>query len=178
MNVKMTALAEKRHAGQFRDGEPRRPYIVHPRAVAEKLLEWGEPERSPAIAIAWGHDLLEDTEATEAEIVEAAGVRVLEGIKLLTRPKDVDKPSYLRRVAASGRREELLVKIADRICNTRDFVAMGDVAYAAVYLRQAECVFSAVRALPATDRTARNAVAAWRQLAGELGVPTGDKTEP
>ena len=72
MNEKIVKLAEKYHAGQFRKGAGHIPYITHPASVARELLAWGEPEDSPAIAMAWGHDLLEDTAATEAEIRAAA----------------------------------------------------------------------------------------------------------
>ena len=76
MNEKIIELAEKYHAGQFRDGGNGVPYIVHPAAVVKTLREWGEPEDSPAIAMAWGHDLLEDTTVSEEEILAAAGDRV------------------------------------------------------------------------------------------------------
>ena len=57
------------------------------------------------LAIAWGHDLLEDTTVTEADIRRAAGpnrgIAILAGIKALTRDKAVwpDKKEWLRHVA-------------------------------------------------------------------------------
>ena len=78
----MKKTAEKYHAGQFRKGEERLPYIVHPQAVAETLHNWGENPDSPAIMIAWGHDLMEDTTVSDAEIIAVAGEKVLQGIKL------------------------------------------------------------------------------------------------
>ena len=173
MNEKIRALAEKYHAGQFRRGPEKIPYIVHPTAVVQTLLEWGEPEDSPAVDMAWGHDLLEDTTVSEAEIRDAANDRVLEGIKILTCPKETDKPLYLLQVAGTGDRDVLLVKLADRICNTRDFVKGGDKKYAAEYLHWADCVFEAVCALPAPDRTVRNAVAARNELNRRLNKLTG-----
>ena len=53
----MKQLAEKKHEGQFRNvrkGEVAIPYIRHPESVAKNLLDWGEPEDSVAIGIAWG----------------------------------------------------------------------------------------------------------------------------
>lgn len=111
MHEAIMKLAEKYHAGQFRKGPGNVPYIVHPAAVVKTLLGWGEAEDSPAIAIAWGHDLLEDTAVSEAEIRAAAGDRVLAGIRVLTRPQTMAKERYLCQVAASGDREVLL---ADR----------------------------------------------------------------
>ena len=81
----MKNLAEKYHAGQTRQGDGYIPYIVHPRDVAETLISWGEKEDSPLIEMAWGHDLLEDTDATEEEIFEIGGKDVLEAVKLLTK---------------------------------------------------------------------------------------------
>ena len=167
MNEKIIELAEKYHAGQFRDGGEGVPYIVHPAAVVKTLREWGEPEDSPAIAMAWGHDLLEDTSATEAEIREAAGGRVLAVIKLLTRPAGMEKSLYIRSVAEKGGREELLVKLADRICNSRDFVKLKGDHYALNYLHLADCVHDALAALPADDVT-KAALAAWDKLDGDL----------
>ena len=87
----MRKLAEKYHAGQFRKGEEKLPYIVHPQAVAETLERWGERPDSAAIQIAWGHDLLEDTSVSDAEIVAASSAEVLQGIKRLTNPGNIAK---------------------------------------------------------------------------------------
>ena len=163
MFEKMRKLAEKYHAGQFRKGTEHLPYIVHPQVVAQTLLDWGEPMDSPAVAMAWGHDLLEDTTVTEDEIREAAGDRVLEGIKLLTRPEDVKKRLYIRAVAASGDREALLVKLADRICNSRDFVKLEGKLYAFQYLHEADCIRDAAAKLP-HDGTVAAALGAWNEL--------------
>jgi guanosine-3',5'-bis(diphosphate) 3'-pyrophosphohydrolase len=114
----MKKLAEKYHAGQFRKGGEKLPYIVHPQAVAETLQKWGEDEKSIAIPIAWGHDLLEDTAVSESEILAVSSTEVLQGIKLLTRPRSMDKALYLQSIVESGNRDTLLVKISDRICNT------------------------------------------------------------
>lgn len=42
----MRKLAERYHDGQFRKGAEKLPYIVHPQAVAETLIQWGENEKS------------------------------------------------------------------------------------------------------------------------------------
>jgi ADP-ribosylglycohydrolase len=167
MNGEIERLAEKYHAGQFRDGGEGIPYITHPSAVVRELREWGEAEDSPAIAIAWGHDLLEDTNASEEEILAAAGERVLKGIKLLTRPEDMEKSLYIRAVAEKGDREALLVKLADRLCNSRDFVKLKGHHYALNYLHLADRVQAAVAALP-PDEVTKAALAAWNALDREL----------
>ena len=173
MNNQIEQLAKNCHAGQFRKGKERLPYIVHPESVVRRLLQWGEAENSPAISMAWGHDLLEDTAAGEAEIRAAAGDRVLEGIKLLTCPKDLDKQLYLRQVAETGDRDVLLVKLADRICNSLDYVKTGAEKYAARYFHYADCVFDAVCILPLGDQTVKSAIANWNKTAGHLNDLTG-----
>ena len=167
MNEKIMKLAEKYHAGQFRNGNEHLPYIVHPRAVVEMLLAWGEPEDSPAVAAAWGHDLLEDTEVDEAEIRAAAGDRVLAMIEALTCRDASKKQEYLRNVAKCGDREVLLVKLADRICNSRDRVKLDGARVAFTYFHWADCVHEAVAALP-PDPVVCNALAEWQKLECEL----------
>ncbi|MBR1608136.1 MAG: hypothetical protein IJ678_00800 [Kiritimatiellae bacterium] len=67
----LKALAERGHAGQFRkDGKT--PYVEHPRAVVSLLGKWGVTD-GVILAVAWGHDLLEDTAIGEAEIRRAGG---------------------------------------------------------------------------------------------------------
>jgi len=134
----MERVARKWHEGQLRkDGMT--PYIEHPKAVAELMGKWGfEPECDGwAVAVAWGHDLIEETppdkrEEVEGEILGAVrGLlgereRVLDAIRLLTRDK-VEFPikaDYIRHVAETASQLVLAVKIADRICNTRDFLKL------------------------------------------------------
>lgn len=167
MNEKIIGLAEKYHAGQFRKGPGNVPYIVHPQAVAQTLLAWGEPEDSPAVAVAWGHDLLEDTTVSEAEIRDAADEWVLKSIEILTRPREEDKGKYLRYVAESGDREAMLVKVADRICNTRDFVKLEGKLYAFQYLHEADMLEASLEVFR-RDGVVAAARAAWKELDAEL----------
>lgn len=162
----MRKLAEQRHRGQVRkarEDEIPVPYIEHPKAVVKNLLDWGEPETSPAVGIAWGHDLLEDTATTPREILAASDETVAAAIRLLTHKKGTDKQFYLQHVARSGNREVLLVKISDRIHNARDFIRLEGPLRAFLYLHDADSVFEAVRALP-QDAVLANAIAAWLEL--------------
>lgn len=168
MYNEMRKLAEKWHAGQFRDGaDSGVPYIEHPKAVVRNLLDWGEPEISPAIGIAWGHDLLEDTATTGEEILEASDETVLAGILLLTRKDGTGKREYLQKVALLGNREELLVKMSDRIQNSRDFARGEGPRRAFLYLHEAECIYGAVQKL-SKDPVVANAIAAWQALDEEV----------
>ena len=163
----MKKLAEKYHAGQFRKGEEKLPYIVHPQAVAETLQKWGEDEKSIAVQIAWGHDLLEDTAVSESEILAVSSTEVLQGIKLLTRPRSMDKALYLHRITESGNRDALLVKISDRICNTKDFVKLEGKLYAYQYLHEADCLLPALERFP-DDAVVKNALQEWKTLDKQL----------
>ncbi len=77
------------------------PYIAHPHAVVSMLKEWGYSEESdPAtLAVAWGHDVLEDTDTPESairEIDDMLGERILSGIKMLTFAPDVSGETLAR----------------------------------------------------------------------------------
>ena len=159
-------LAKTRHAGQFRmanKGEQPVPYYHHPQSVVKNLLDWGEPEDSATVGIAWGHDLLEDTDATGEEILKASDEDVLAGILLLTQDAGMDKRSYLQKVARQGKREELLVKLSDRIQNSRDFLKLEGPLRAFRYLHDADCIFEAMRKL-SPDPVVMNGITAWKEL--------------
>ena len=159
----MKNLAEKYHAGKFRKGEGNIPYIVHPQAVVETLIGWGEAPDSPVISIAWGHDLLEDTKVTETEIAAVSDAAVLHAVKQLTCPKNMTKALYLQSIANSGNRDILLVKISDRICNTKDFVVFKGHLHAYQYLHKADCLLPALEKFSA-DPVVKNALQAWKKL--------------
>ena len=166
----MKRLAEKYHAGQVRDGDEGIPYIEHPRAVVQNLLDWGEDRESPAVVMAWGHDLLEDTAVSDAELLAASDEAVLRGIRLLTHEQGTDKALYLREIARSGDRTALLVKISDRIQNSRDFARGRGPLRTFRYLHDADCIFDAVRNLP-HDPVLAHALKAWKELDENLRGP-------
>ncbi len=134
----MERVARKWHEGQLRkDGKT--PYIEHPKAVAELVAKWGfEPECDGwVVAVAWGHDLIEETPPDKREEVEedifasVSGLvgereKVIDAIHLLSRDKTVFpvKADYIRHVAETASQPVLAVKIADRISNTRDFLKL------------------------------------------------------
>lgn len=149
----MEELARKWHAGQFRKGPGNVPYIAHPETVIKRLRDWGYSVQEDAVtlAVAWGHDLLEDTKCPEAEILAAGGPEVLAGIKTLSfklpkYPRLTDeewnkkKDEYIHNVASTAAPEILVVKMADRLCNTMDFANDGN-DYCRKYLRYGECLF-------------------------------------
>jgi (p)ppGpp synthase/HD superfamily hydrolase len=85
------------HKGQFRrDGVT--PYITHPRAVAAMFTEHEQLQKCIALL----HDVLEDTDMTDAQLLEL-GVpkQVVDGVLVLTRQKDEPYFDYIDRIVAS-----------------------------------------------------------------------------
>ena len=124
-------LAAQYHDGQFRN-DNRTPYIVHPARVAMTValatVEFptvcGVP-REQMIAVAWAHDLLEDTIVSYDCLSVYFTRDAIEMIKLLTSNKDVRKTRAERKALE---RERLmpaigavrLIKLADRLDNVMD----------------------------------------------------------
>ena len=157
MNVvdRMARVAMIAHNGMNRDGPGNVPYIVHPHAVVSMLKEWGytETDDPVTLVVAWGHDVLEDTNTPESVIRgvdDLLGERILAGIKMLTFKPGVPsghsdygrlKASYIANVALTAPSEIIVVKIADRLCNTLDFMNDGDAEHAYAYLGYGEPLF-------------------------------------
>lgn len=117
MNKVETALeyARSKHMGQKRkDGSP---YIEHPIAVAEYLMDNGITAEEYIITALF-HDLLEDTSATEDDILRIGGEDVLEAVKLLTKREGVSGDAYIKGIL--GNDIAKAVKNADRIHNLRE----------------------------------------------------------
>ena len=105
--------ATRKHAGQFR--KEGIPYITHPIAVAEILKEQGFSEEYLIAGLF--HDLLEDTDATEEEILALGGKDVLEAVKLLTKTEGYVMSEYIQNIKANP--IAFKVKAADRLHNLR-----------------------------------------------------------
>ena len=85
------SFATEKHKGQKRIGGD--DYITHPVAVCEivKNLGFGEDYQITALF----HDLLEDTNATEKEILSYGNDEILTAVKLLTKQKGCDMQEYI-----------------------------------------------------------------------------------
>lgn len=105
------AFAKEKHEGQTRIGG--KPYISHPEAVAEivRRQDYGVEYQITALF----HDLLEDTDASEEEILELGGPEVLTAVKLLTKPKGYVMKEYVAGIR--GNQMAFVVKGADRLHN-------------------------------------------------------------
>lgn len=111
--TKALAYAHKMHAGQHRLGGM--PYITHPIAVAEDLQMRGADEDTVITALF--HDLLEDTNASDNEILDLGGQKVLEAVRLLTKPENYQMDDYLGAISQNSMAKA--VKCADRLHNLK-----------------------------------------------------------
>ena len=87
--TKARAFATKAHAGVVRrwTGEP---YIEHCGRVAARLAALGfDPD---VVAAGWLHDVIEDTETTQAELAAEFGPRVAALVAEVTNPKIAKEP--------------------------------------------------------------------------------------
>jgi (p)ppGpp synthase/HD superfamily hydrolase len=104
-------FASKKHKGQKRIGGD--DYITHPIAVYEMLKEKGYGE--DYLITALFHDLLEDTDAIDSEILEYGNQNILSAVKVLTKDKGYDMKSYIDGIKNNP--IAFVVKNADRLHN-------------------------------------------------------------
>ena len=103
--------ASQKHKGQKRIGG--KDYITHPIAVCEMVKKQGYGEEYQIAALF--HDLLEDTNATEEEILFYGNQNILTAVKLLTKEKGYDMKTYIDGIKANP--IAFAVKSADRLHN-------------------------------------------------------------
>lgn len=113
-------LAERRHRGQTRIGGE--PYITHPEGVAQIVREHGYGIQYQITALF--HDLLEDTDAQEQEILEIGGQKVLDAVKLLTKEKGYVMQEYVGNIRKN--QMAFTVKGADRLHNLRSAMSADE----------------------------------------------------
>jgi (p)ppGpp synthase/HD superfamily hydrolase len=108
---KMLLIATNAHAGQFDRGGA--PYILHPL----KVMHYLKSEDEELQCIALGHDVVEDTDVTYAELREAGiSDRVINGIAALTKQKGETYTEYQAKVFANT--DAMKVKLCDLRHNT------------------------------------------------------------
>ena len=106
-------FAAEKHKGQFRIGGAE--YITHPMAVAEIVKRQGYGIDVQIAALF--HDLLEDTDAKESEILKFGNEEILKAVKLLTKQKGYDMAEYVAGIRQN--KTAFAVKAADRLHNLR-----------------------------------------------------------
>lgn len=116
------------HQDQLRKGAVPIPYISHLMAVTLILSDYIDDEDTIVAALL--HDTLEDTDYTEAELLEDFGGPVTELVKTLTEPthKGEVKLSWLEKKLAyanqlkNGSERALMIAAADKSHNFRTIV--------------------------------------------------------
>ncbi len=114
------AFATKKHKGQLRIGGDE--YITHPIAVCEIIKEKGFNIDYQIAALF--HDLLEDTDATEEEILTHGNEEILKAVKLLTKKKPYSMADYMG--AIKDNEMACAIKEADRLHNLRCALVADD----------------------------------------------------
>ena len=104
-------FAKEKHKGQKRIGGD--DYITHPIAVSEIVKNQGFDKNYQIAALF--HDLLEDTDTTEEEILKYGNRKILEAVKLLTKKKGYDMAEYINSIKQNP--IAFAVKAADRLHN-------------------------------------------------------------
>ena len=104
-------FAKAKHKGQKRIGGD--DYITHPIAVCEIVKNQGFDENHQIAALF--HDLLEDTDATQEEILKFGSPEILEAVNLLTKKKGYDMSEYISEIKRN--QIAFAVKAADRLHN-------------------------------------------------------------
>jgi GTP pyrophosphokinase len=122
-------FSEAAHDGQYRrSGEP---YISHPVAVANILVEWHLD--SQALAAALLHDVMEDTTVTKSEISQKFGRMVAELVDGVSKLDKIEFESQEQAQAENFRKmflamardvRVILIKLADRLHNMRTLDVM------------------------------------------------------
>lgn len=107
----MLVLATNSHADQYDKGG--NPYILHPL----KVMHYLKTDDVELQCIALGHDIIEDTKVTYAELRDQGFTpRIIEGIRCLTKVPGETYEEYKFRVFSN--KDAMLVKLCDLRHNT------------------------------------------------------------
>jgi len=150
--LKALAFAAHKHRHQRRKDAEASPYINHPIALADVLVNEGGVTDVEVLCAALLHDTVEDTATTHEELVNAFGSRVARIVAEVTDDQALAKAERKRlqiEHAPSLSPEAKLVKLADKICNLRDVAerppAKWDLARRHEYFDWAKRVVAGVR---------------------------------
>lgn len=97
------SVARRAHLGQF--DKSGTPYLEHCQRVAAKLKE------PSAVTVAWLHDVLEDSDVSEAELRDQFESAVVDAVVAITRVPGEAAEAYYDRVRANELARQ--VKLAD-----------------------------------------------------------------
>jgi guanosine-3',5'-bis(diphosphate) 3'-pyrophosphohydrolase len=152
--LKALAFAAHKHRDQRRKDAEASPYINHPIALADVLVNEGGVTDYEVLCAALLHDTVEDTATTHEELVDAFGSRVARMVAEVTDDKRLPKQERKRlQIEHAPHLSEgaKLVKLADKICNLRDVAehppAKWDLARRRDYFEWAKRVVDGLRGI-------------------------------
>ena len=124
--MKALAFAAHKHRNQRRKGADPQPYISHPIAVANILVNEGGVHDLDTLCAAVLHDTVEDTGTTHEELEQAFGPAIAGLVAEVTDDKKLDKE--VRKQHQVDHAPHLtpgaaLIKLADKTANLRDILA-------------------------------------------------------
>ena len=149
---KALQLAERIHAGQFRDEGT--PYIEHILRVASTVQTHGN---DTDVIVALLHDVVEDSDLTVTDIESEFGEEIAAAVGLLTKRKDLSFDDYMAAIAADS--TALYVKLADRLDNIQSLQHCGKPEKVRRYLKETCSTF-----LPAVKKSEAADLKRFRDL--------------
>ena len=124
--LKALVFAADKHKNQRRKDADASPYINHPIALANILVNEGGVTDINVLCGAILHDTIEDTETTKEELIQQFGEKITSIVLDVTDDKTLLKAERkLKQIehASHASHEAKLVKLADKISNMRDILA-------------------------------------------------------
>jgi GTP diphosphokinase / guanosine-3',5'-bis(diphosphate) 3'-diphosphatase len=121
--LKALVFAAHKHRDQRRKDADASPYINHPIALADALVNEGGVTDTEVLCAALLHDTVEDTDTTPEELAAAFGARIAGIVAEVTDDPKLSKQDRKRlqiEHAPHLSRGAKLVKLADKLCNLRD----------------------------------------------------------
>src|SRR5437879_8833541 len=121
--LKALAFAAHKHRDQRRKDAQASPYINHPIALADVLVNEGGVTDFEVLCAALLHDTVEDTATSHEELIDAFGSRIARIVAEVTDDQRLPKAERKRlqiEHAPKLSQEARLVKLADKLCNLRD----------------------------------------------------------
>lgn len=119
-------FAAHKHRDQRRKDVHASPYINHPIALANVLVNEAGVSNPEIVCAALLHDTIEDTETTPQELAQEFGEEIRDIVLEVTDDKSLPKSDRKRlqiEHAIHASHKAKLVKLADKICNLRDIAS-------------------------------------------------------
>jgi guanosine-3',5'-bis(diphosphate) 3'-pyrophosphohydrolase len=151
------AFAAEKHRNQRRMDAEKTPYINHPVALVDVLVNEGGVTNTETLCAALLHDTLEDTETTAEELRRHFGATVTRLVQEVSDDKNLcwrERKRLQVERAPHASPPAQRIKLADKICNLRDLVAAPPPAWLPErrreYFEWANAVVDTIRAANST----------------------------